>query len=158
MKLSTHHQWLFAIALLPGLSACGKDAPNISQATNAAEAITVENPRIRATAPGQVVSAAFMILNNHSPTPHVLTSATFADASLVEIHETRMQGNVMQMQEVGKVDIPANGSAELKPGSFHIMLMGLKQPQVSGTQAEITLSFSDNSQQTVTAAIADITE
>jgi copper(I)-binding protein len=64
----------------------------------AAEVITVSNPRIRATAPGHMVSGAFMTLTNTSATPHALTSASFIAAGTVEIHETSMSGEMMRMR------------------------------------------------------------
>ncbi|MGB5488813.1 MAG: copper chaperone PCu(A)C, partial [Lysobacterales bacterium] len=93
----------------------------------AAELITVSQPRIRATAPGQTVSGAFMTLVNNSATAYALTSVSFSGASVVEIHETSMNGDMMRMRKVSQIEIPANGSAELKPGSYHIMLIGLEK-------------------------------
>lgn len=158
---------LLAISL--GLSACNSgaetattkpaDAPaTAATPVSAANAISVRNPRIRATAPGQMVSAAFMTLVNTSATPYALTSASFDSAGMVEIHETSMKGDMMQMNQVSQIDIPANSSAELKPGGYHVMLMGLKKELVAGTTATITLTFSDNTHTTVEATVGDVTE
>ena len=39
----------------------------------------------------------------------------------------------MQMRQVvGGLPIPAKGSMALKPGSYHVMLIGLKQPLTVG--------------------------
>lgn len=157
-------------ALTVGLSACNSStdtatntepaapAANPEPTSNAAEAIVVRNARIRATAPGQAVSGAFMMLVNTSATPYALTSASFDNAAMVEIHETSMQGDMMQMQQVGKIDIPPNSSAELKPGGYHIMLMGLKKELTAGSSETLTLTFSDNTQKTIQASVSDITE
>ena len=152
-----------------GLTACNngtattesKPASTPAQAATpatAADAISVRNPRIRATAPGQLVSGAFMTLINSSDTPFALTSASFDNAGMVEIHETTMQGDMMQMNQVDKIEIPANNSTPLKPGSYHIMLMGLKKELVAGTTESITLNFSDGTQKTVAASVGDVTE
>lgn len=125
-------------------------------AANAAEVITVMNPRIRSTAPGQTVSGAFMTLVNASSTPHALTAASFGDARMVEIHETSMNEGVMRMRKVKQIDIPANGSAELKPGGYHIMLMGIESQMKAGTTGVLTLTFSDDSRLTVEASITDL--
>lgn len=164
------------LALTVGLSACNSStestapentttnaeatapAANPAPTSNAAEAIVVRNARIRATAPGQMVSGAFMMLVNTSPTPYALTSASFDSATMVELHETSMQGDMMQMQQVKQIEIPANSSAELKPGGYHIMLMGLKKELTAGTTETLTLTFSDNTQKTVQASVSDITE
>ena len=124
----------------------------------AAELITVSKPRIRATAPGQMVSGAFLTLTNTSATPHALTSASFNAAGMVEIHETSMDGEMMRMRQVSHIDIPANGSVELKPGSYHIMLMGLEKELSAGTTETLTLTFSDQSQQIVEASVGHLIE
>ena len=125
---------------------------------NAAEAISIANPRIRATAPGQKISGAFMTLTNSSATPYALTAVSFGAAEVVEIHETSMQDKMMQMKRIGQIDIPANGMVELKPGSYHIMLMGLKKELTAGTTEILTLTFSDNSQKTVEASVGDLSK
>lgn len=122
----------------------------------AAELITVSKPRIRATAPGQMVSGAFLTLTNTSASSHALTSASFNMAGVVEIHETSMDGEMMRMRQVSQIDIPANGSVELKPGSYHIMLMGLKKELSAGTTETLTLTFSDGSQKTVEAPVGHV--
>jgi copper(I)-binding protein len=126
--------------------------------TNAAELITVTKPRIRATAPGQTVSGAFMTLVNNSETAYALTSVSFSYASTVEIHETSMNEGMMRMRKVSHIDIPANGSAELKPGSYHIMLIGLEKQMKAGTAETLTLTFSDDSQKTVEALVGTLSE
>jgi len=126
--------------------------------STAAELITVIQPRIRATAPGQTVSGAFMTLVNNSATAYALTSVSFSGASVVEIHETSMNGDMMRMRKVSQIDIPANGSAELKPGSYHIMLIGLEKELKTGTTETLTLTFSDDSQKTVEALVGTLSE
>jgi copper(I)-binding protein len=126
--------------------------------TNAAEIITVSKPSIRATAPGQTVSGAFMTLVNDSETAYALTSVSFSGASTVEIHETSMNEGMMRMRMVSHVDIPANGSAELKPGSYHIMLIGLEKEMKAGSTETLTLTFSDNSQKTIEALVGTLSD
>ena len=149
-----------------GLFACGNDTeptdtgtpPTTIVSTNAAGLITVSKPRIRATAPGQAVSGAFMTLVNNSATSYALTSVSFSAAKTVEIHETSMNEGRMRMRKVDSIDIPANGSAELKPGSYHIMLIGLEKEMKAGTVETLTLTFSDDSQKTVEALVGTLSE
>lgn len=158
MRLLSRHLPLIAmISLAAFVSACDT-APQGTDAktATAAEAIQVENPRIRATPPGQPVTGAFMTLTNASGEAYALTAAHSDIAGVTELHETSMQGDMMQMQKVEKIDIPANGSVELKPGSFHVMLIQLQKPAVEGETESITLTFSDNSQTTIEAPIANI--
>ena len=136
----------------------GKPAATAIAPTTAAELITVTQPRIRATAPGQTVTGAFMTLVNNSATAYALTAVGFSGASVVEIHETSMNGDMMRMRKVSQIEIPANGTAELKPGSYHIMLIGLGKDLKTGTTETLTLTFSDDSQKTVEALVGTLSE
>jgi len=99
-----------------------------------------------------------MTLANASSIPYALTSVSFNAAGMVELHETSMSGKMMQMRRISQVDIPANGSVELKPGSYHVMLMGLDKGLTAGTSETLTLTFSDNSQKTVEALVGDLSD
>jgi copper(I)-binding protein len=84
--------------------------------------------------------AAFMTIKNTSNTDDRLLSVSvdFANAS---IHETKMNGDVMQMVEVDGIDIPTGQTVELRSGGFHIMLMNpTEQPQI-GSTVNLTLEF-----------------
>ena len=99
-----------------------------------------------------------MTLANASSIPYALTSVSFNAAGMVELHETSMNGKMMQMRRISQIDIPANGSVELKPGSYHVMLMGLDKGLTAGTTETLTLTFSDNSQKTVEALVGDLSD
>ena len=99
-----------------------------------------------------------MMLANASSTPYALTSVSFNAAGMIELHETSMNGKMMQMRRISQIDIPANGSVELKPGSYHVMLMGLDKGLTAGTTETLTLTFSDNSQKAIEASVGDLSE
>lgn len=139
-------------------ASASKSPSAVIDSTNAAGSITVNKPRIRATAPGQTVSGAFMMLVNNSATAYTLTSVSYSGASTVEIHETSMHEGRMRMRKVSHVDIPANGYAELKPGSYHIMLIGLEKAMTAGTSEPLTLTFSDGSQKSIEALVGTLSE
>lgn len=87
-------------------------------------------------------SAAYMVLVNQSNTPDRLISASTDVANVVELHETKMVNNVMQMAPVeGGIAVPANGRVELKPGGLHVMLIGLKRDLKEGETVRLTLNF-----------------
>jgi copper(I)-binding protein len=88
-----------------------------------------------------LTSAAYMTLENHSDQTERLISVTSDAAAVVEIHETSMENDVMQMHPVDGVDIPANGSAELKPGGLHIMLMDVQRDLQPEDIVTLTLTF-----------------
>ena len=61
----------------------------------------------------------------------------------MEIHEMKMDGNVMKMAPITSLDLPAGKVVELKPGGFHLMLMDLKSPLEKGAKVPLTLKFQD---------------
>ena len=103
--------------------------------------VRVENAWVRATVPAQKATGAFMKLT--SPGDASLVGVATPAAPLVEIHESSIQGGVMQMRAVPRVELPANRSVELKPGGYHVMLMGLTAPLKAGETVPITLTFED---------------
>ena len=135
-------------------SACHAEQPATPKA---ADAVKVENPYVRAAPPGQVNSGAFLTLLNSSDADHSLQSAASNVAEKVELHTHTNNNGVMEMRQVPQIDVAAKGRTELKPGGFHIMLLGLKQPLKAGETAAITLTFEDGSATTISAPIQDIT-
>lgn len=104
--------------------------------------ITVSNSWTRATPPGAKVAGGFMLLTNKGKTADRLVAMSSDISEKGEVHETTMADGVMKMREVEKgLEIPAGGSVELKPGSYHIMFMGLKKPVVAGETVKAKLKF-----------------
>lgn len=90
---------------------------------------------------GSGTSAAYMLITNSGATPDALIKAESTVADTVELHTMVMDGDVMRMTPIEKIDIPANGSVELKPGGLHVMLIGLRQDLKEGEVVKITLTF-----------------
>jgi periplasmic copper chaperone A len=104
--------------------------------------ITVEQPWARATPTGAKTGAVYMTLTNKSGTADRLTGASSDVADKLQIHEMKVENGVMQMHEIpGGLPIPAGGSVVLKPGSYHVMLIGLKKPLTAGEKIPLTLTF-----------------
>jgi copper(I)-binding protein len=101
--------------------------------------VTVTEPWVRGTVQGQKATGAFMQLK--SADGGVLVAAESPVAGVVEIHEMRMEGNVMKMRAIPKLDLPAGKAVELKPGGYHVMLMELKQPLKKGDSVPLKLKF-----------------
>ena len=105
-------------------------------------AIQIIDPWTRATPPSAPSGGGFLALTNTGATPDRLIAAKSPTAGKVEIHEMKMDGNVMRMREVEKgIEIPPGGTVELKPGGYHIMFMGLKAPFEKDTRVPVTLVF-----------------
>lgn len=98
------------------------------------------NPGVMAAKTGEV-TGAFVSVKNTSGQDDRLIGAASDFAGMTQLHETTMENNVMSMQEVAGVDIPAGQILELKHGSYHIMLMDLKRDLKEGETVIITLKF-----------------
>ena len=103
--------------------------------------VKVEGGWARATVQGQKATGAFMKLT--APQAMRLVSVSSPVAGVAEIHEMKMEGAVMQMRAMPELNLPANKVVELKPGSYHLMLMDLKTPLMKDTSVALTLTFKD---------------
>jgi hypothetical protein len=56
-------------------------------------------------------------------------------------HQTRLEGDVSRMSEVGPLSVPLDGALEMKPGGTHYMLMDLKGGLNVGQQFPLTITF-----------------
>ena len=106
-----------------------------------AQNVEVKDAWARATVQGQMATGAFMKLTAKEGTR--LVSVSSPVAGVAEVHEMAMDNNIMKMRAVPSLDLPAGKAVELKPGSFHIMLMDLKTPLQKETTIPLTLVFKD---------------
>ncbi|MBI2751298.1 MAG: copper chaperone PCu(A)C [Burkholderiales bacterium] len=114
----------------------------LSCSTLYAQTVDVKDAWARATVPGQKATGAFMKLTAKETTKLVFLSSPAAGTA--EVHEMKMDGDVMKMRAVqGGLDLPAGKAVELKPGGYHIMLMDLKAPLAKDSTVALTLVFKD---------------
>lgn len=99
--------------------------------------ISVTDAWARATMPGQKVSGAYMKLQSDADARLVGVSSPAVPR--VEVHEMKMDGDVMRMREVQSIDLPKGKTVSLEPGGFHIMLMNLPKPIAAGDVIPLTL-------------------
>ena len=99
--------------------------------------VTVAEPWVRATVPQQKATGAFMQLK--SDTGARLVAADSPVAGVVEIHEMLMDKDVMMMNRIDALELPAGQVVELKPGGYHVMLMDLKAQVKEGEQVPLTI-------------------
>jgi copper(I)-binding protein len=116
----------------------------LAQITTAA--VKVEGAWTRATVAGQQGSGAFMNLTASSALKLVGVSSPVA--GVTELHEMKMEGDIMRMRPVPAIDLPAGTRVQLKPGGFHVMLMDLKTPLRKDTQIPLTLVLQNAQGQT----------
>ena len=127
---------LFALALA-GLVATTAAAAHDYQLG----ALKIGHPWARPTVPGQSVGGGYLSVQNTGSQPDRLLGASSAAASTVEVHEMRMEGNVMRMREIEALDLPVGKSVTLAPGGLHLMLNGLKAPLKVGDMLPVKLRF-----------------
>jgi copper(I)-binding protein len=110
--------------------------------------VSVSDAWARATMPGQQVSGAYMQIRSDADAR--LVGASSPVVPRVEVHEMKMDGDVMRMREVPAVDLPKGKTVSLAPGGYHIMLMNLQKPIAAGDVIPLTLVIeSDGKRQTV---------
>ena len=95
----------------------------------------VHNPWVRAVPPVSGTSAAYMMLMNHGDKDDQLLSVKSSNAKVVEI--------------------PAGKTKELKPGSYHLMLMKLTKTLKVGQEIEFMLHFKHSGMVKVIAPVKE---
>ncbi len=107
-----------------------------------AQNVSVQSAWARATVQGQKATGAFMTLT--AKTAITLVGVSTSVAGVAEVHEMKMDNNVMQMRALPDgLPLPAGKAVALQPGGYHVMLMDLKLPLQKDTIIPLTLRFKD---------------
>jgi periplasmic copper chaperone A len=126
---------LLALALATGTSIAIAEDYSIGT-------LQIGNPWTRATPKGSTVAGGYMKITNKGSAPDRLVGGSAAVAGRFEVHSMVMEQGVAKMRPVeGGLEIKPGETVELKPGSLHVMLMGLKQPLEKGQKVKGTLEF-----------------
>ncbi len=122
--------------------------------TAQAHDIEISDAWIRAAPPNAPALGAFMQIENSTDADrYVVTARTSLDVDRVELHRTMMQDGIMQMVPHDKIPLTAGTRTMLKPGSWHVMLIGPKTVPTEGETVTLTLVFDDGSEQTIDALV-----
>ena len=104
--------------------------------------LEIATPWTRATAATAKSGGGFVTITNKGTTADRLIAARSPASLKVEIHEMKMDGQVMRMRELANgLEIPPGVTVTLKPGGFHIMFMELKAPLAKDAKVPVTLVF-----------------
>ena len=107
-----------------------------------AQNVDVKNAWVRTSVQGQKATGAFMQLTAKAGT--TLVGVATPVAGVAEVHEMKMDGDVMRMRAVpGGLELPAGKPVALTPGGYHLMLMDLKAALPKDTTIPLTLTFKD---------------
>lgn len=128
--------FFLVVILILAMSAC---TPAAKPAASVGS-LDIISPYIR-TGMAEGNTAAFMVIRNNGAEADQLIKAECKGVMMTEIHETKMVDQVMKMSPVDAVEVPAKGEVELKPGGYHVMLMGLMKELKEGEEMPVTLTF-----------------
>ncbi len=132
---------------------------NCSSLAALAADVDIKDPWVRGTVSGQQATGAFMTITSKSGA--VLVGAASPAAGNTEIHEMKMDGGVMKMRAIPRLELPAGKPVQLGPGGYHVMLINLKQPLKKGDTVPLTLQVESRDKKVeaveVKAEVRDLT-
>ena len=112
-----------------------------SQTIKKESSIHVYKAWARATPPNAKTAAVYMVIRNSGAESDLLVGIETPAAKKVEIHSVINENGMISMHRFENVSLPAQRSAEFKPGSIHMMLFGLLKPLKIGSHIDLGLSF-----------------
>lgn len=134
---------IFMLAAL-SLSSCGTK-----------QGIEVRESWMRPAAQGEN-GAIYFVIHNQGSSADRLTGVSSDIAESVEMHESEMSGDVMQMQPVDSVPLEASAEVRFEPGGLHVMLVNLKKDLKVGDEVEMTLHFANFEDISVKVPVSDM--
>jgi len=104
--------------------------------------LVITYPWSRATPKGAPVAGGYMTITNTGTVPDRLLGGATGAAKRFEIHEMSMDGGVMRMRELASgLEIPPGATVELRPGSYHVMMINLSKQLTKGERVKASLTF-----------------
>jgi hypothetical protein len=116
-------------------------------------ALTIADPWARATDPLAKTSAAYFTVTNRGGATERLVAAAADVADEVGLHRTVSKNGMLAMEHVDGIAVPSGGAAELKPGGYHVMFIGLKRQLKAGETFPLHLTFEKAGRVTVQVAV-----
>ena len=131
----TRHLFLAFVLLLAGIGAASAHSYKLGT-------LEIGHPWARATPPTAPAGGGYLTIKNTGTTPDRLVEVRSPAAAAAQVHEMKMEGNVMRMRELdGPLEIKPGETVTLAPGGMHLMMMGLKEPLKQGEKVPLTLVF-----------------
>jgi copper(I)-binding protein len=134
---------ILILAMALSISACGPQ-----------QGIEVREAWMRPAAQGEN-GAVYFVIHNRGP-EDTLTGVSSDVAEAVEMHESMMSGDVMQMQQIDAIPLERSTEIRFEPGGLHVMLIGLKKDLQVGDEVEVTLHFTNFEDLNVTVPVSDM--
>ena len=136
LNLSRAKNVLIAAAML--LPACFANAHEYKSGT-----LEIAHPWSQELPPNAPTVAAYFVIHNAGSSADRLLSVDTPIADKAELHEHVMQGDLMKMQPVPSVDVPAGATVTFAPMAYHVMLVDIKDRSLlqDGKRFPLTLHF-----------------
>ncbi|MBX9460287.1 MAG: copper chaperone PCu(A)C [Brevundimonas sp.] len=132
------------------LAACTAGQP--AEESDAAAAVQVSEAVCRPTPKGRQTTGCYLSLT--APADDRLVAVSSPVAGRVEVHESKMENNMMMMYELRDgLPLPAGQTVGLKPGGVHIMLLSVTEPLEAGDSVPLTLTFASAAPVEITASV-----
>ena len=103
--------------------------------------IEISNAWARASTGSTGAGAAYFEVRNLSRNADRLVSAKTEVSRTASLHTHIMKDNIMRMERVEGLEVPAYGRVLLKPVGYHVMLVGLGKPLMKGQTFMLSLTF-----------------
>jgi periplasmic copper chaperone A len=123
----------------------------LSASSLAAPSVKVGNAWVRAALPGQQATGAYLELTSSGAA--ALVAARSPVAARTEIHTMALEGGVMRMRPVPRIELPAGATVRLAPGGLHLMLMDLTRPLEPGDRVPLVLTVQGSGTSAVTLEV-----
>ena len=131
----TRHLFLAFVLVLAGIGMASAHSYKLG-------ALEIGHPWARATPPTAPTGGGYLSVKNTGTEPDRLLSVSSPAAQTVQVHEMKMEGNVMRMRELeSPLEIKPGETVTLAPGGLHLMMTGLKAPLKQGERVPLTLVF-----------------
>lgn len=105
-----------------------------------AQNVDVKDAWVRTSVQGQKATGAFMKIT--AKEGGTLVGVASPVAGVAEVHEMKMDGDVMRMRALPNgLALPAGKTVALTPGGYHVMLMDLKATLPKDSTIPLTLTF-----------------
>lgn len=104
--------------------------------------LVISGAWIRQSPMSAKVAGGFLTITNNGKTDDRLVKASAELSPMVQLHDMKMLGEVMKMEELAEgIPVPAGATVELKPKSLHVMFMDVKAQAKAGDTVKVTLTF-----------------
>ncbi|MEI5639699.1 MULTISPECIES: copper chaperone PCu(A)C [unclassified Pseudoalteromonas] len=143
MKASVINPLFFVAAAFIGFSSAAHQGHEHEHQQHQSQSLNVHSATVRAFLPAAPSTAGYLVIENTTSSDKVLVKATLEGVKRVEIHEHVHKEDMMRMQRVEQLTLPAGETVTFQPGGYHLMIFEPQEPLKVGESRKLTLYFAD---------------